>query len=173
MIERSSPYCPQCGAPTEPRERFGRTRPVCTVCDTTVFFDPKVAVAVFVTRQCRADAADQELLMIKRLNEPGKGKWSIPAGFVDPDEDPREADERETLEETGVRVHITHLIDVLHRPDPDGLADIVLVYAAEWLDGECKGDDDAEDADWFARSALPEIALTSTRMLVARWRKES
>lgn len=166
MIERSSPYCPQCGSPTEQKHRFGRLRPVCSACDHTIFFDPKVAVAVMVTRQ---GESDQELLMVKRLNDPGKGKWSIPAGFVDPDEDPRAAAERETLEETGLRVRVTALMDMLHRPDPDGLADIVLIYAAEWLDGACKGDDDAEEAAWFARAALPEIALASTRLIVGQW----
>lgn len=162
VIERTSPYCPQCGNVTEPREKYGRVRPVCTVCGTTVFFDPKVAVVAFVVREDR-------LLMIKRVNDPGKGRWSLPAGFVEPDEPPHHAAERETLEETGLTVKAGRLLDVLHRPDPDGLADLVLVYQAEWLSGDVHADDDAEAAGWFGRDDLPEIALASTRLLVNRW----
>ncbi|MFN8527877.1 MAG: NUDIX domain-containing protein [Anaerolineae bacterium] len=168
MIERTSPYCPQCGAPTELHDRFGRMRPVCTRCGSTVFFDPKVAVVAFVLRPGDS-GPDGELLMIKRVNEPGKGKWSLPAGFVEPDESPVTAVERETLEETGLIVRAGALLDVLHRPDPDGLADLVLVYAAELCGGELCADDDAEAVGWFGRLALPEIALASTRMLVERW----
>ncbi|MDX2162809.1 MAG: NUDIX domain-containing protein [bacterium] len=168
MIARTAPFCPQCGAPTEAREKFGRSRPVCTRCGETVFFDPKVAVVAFVVRP--ALMGGDELLMIERANDPGKGRWSLPAGFVDPDEAPAAAAERETLEETGLVVQAGRLITVLHRPDPDGLADLVLVYAALWTGGNLCAGDDAAAVGWFGRDALPEIALASTHLLVTRWR---
>ncbi|MCS7072578.1 MAG: NUDIX domain-containing protein, partial [Anaerolinea sp.] len=140
---RSAPYCPHCGHPTQVRPAFGRERPVCTACGQTVFFDPKVAVAVLITRACGTDKAD-EILLVQRGNDPGKGLWSVPAGFMDYDEDPQSAAVRETREETGLTIEIVHLITVLHRPDPDGLADLVLIYRGTPADPQAQpqaGDD--------------------------------
>ncbi len=92
MSERVAHFCPVCGTALEIRERFGKLRPVCPQCGHTVFFEPKVAVVSFVTR-------GDQLLLVKRTNDPGRGKWALPAGFVEADEDPRAAAERETLEE--------------------------------------------------------------------------
>ncbi len=157
-------FCPQCGTPLESRERFGRLRPVCPACGHTVFMDPKVAVAVLVTRGA-------EVLLVRRIHDPGSGQWSLPAGFVDPDEDPKSAAAREVREETGLAVEIGDLIELFHRPDPDGLADLVIVYAARPLGGAVSAGDDADAAGWFTPPALASlpIALASTKRLLARW----
>ncbi|HYO88393.1 MAG TPA: NUDIX hydrolase [Candidatus Limnocylindrales bacterium] len=159
-------FCPQCGAPLTNRERFGRPRPVCTVCDHTVFIDPKVAVAVLLTR-------DDEVLLVRRSNDPGRGKWALPAGFIDPDEDPRAAAVRELEEETGLEAEITGLIGLFHRPDPDGLADLVIAYSALPVGGRLRAGDDASAAHWFSASALDSmpIALTTTERLLVWWRE--
>lgn len=162
MVERIVRHCPLCGRPVEPRERFGRPRPYCPDCDHTVFFDPKVAVVVFVTEGDR-------VLLVQRAHDPGKGRWALPAGFVDPTEAPAEAAARETLEETGVIVAIDGLLDVLHRPDPGGLADIVIAYRAHAVGGALCAGDDADGAGWFAAADLPDIALVTTERLIARW----
>lgn len=170
-MTRSAPYCPQCGQPTQMRLVFGRERPVCTACGHTVFFDPKVAVAVLITRAGSADNG-AEILLVQRGNDPGKGLWSVPAGFMDYDEDPQSAAVRETFEETGLTIQIAHLIAVLHRPDPDGLADLVLIYRGALADPQTDpypGDDTVATA-WFTGEAIPELAFASTRLLVQRWR---
>jgi ADP-ribose pyrophosphatase YjhB (NUDIX family) len=162
MPERSARFCPQCGVALIERERFGKTRPICPNCNHTVFFDPKVAVVAFVVE------ADQ-LLLVKRRNEPGKGSWALPAGFVDPEEHPRSAAERETLEETGLIVHAGRMLELLHRPDEGGLADLVIAYEAHVSGGTLGAADDAEAAAWFRRDALPEISMATTLLLVRRW----
>jgi ADP-ribose pyrophosphatase YjhB (NUDIX family) len=131
-----------------------------------VFFDPKVAVVIFVTR---VNGAGREILLIKRANDPGKGRWALPAGFVEYDEHPRDAAIRETREETGVIVEIDGLMEVFHRPDVGGLADIVIAYRAHPVGGDVRADDDADDAGWFAEGALPDIVLVSTQTLIAAW----
>ncbi|MFN8379326.1 MAG: NUDIX hydrolase [Anaerolineae bacterium] len=158
-------FCPQCGAPLTWRERFGRQRPVCTACNHTVFFDPKVAVVALVTQ-------GDTILLVRRHNDPGQGKWALPAGFVDSDEDPQLAVRREVEEETGVRVATTGLIGLYHRPDPDGLADIVIAYSAVPAGGTLRAGDDAEDAGWFSEFSLETlpIALATTERLLADWR---
>ena len=162
MSERPANFCANCGTPLQQVLRFGRLRPVCPNCGYTLYFEPKVAVVSFVVQ-----AGD--LLLVKRANDPGKGKWALPAGFVEADENPRAAAERETVEETGIAIEAVRLLDVLHRPDVDGAADIVIAYEGRVTGGQLAADDDAEDAGWFPREALPEIALTTTRLLVGRW----
>ncbi len=135
---------------------------MCPNCGHTVFFDPKVAVVIFVTDGDR-------LLLIKRQNDPAKGRWALPAGFIDDDEAPQLAAIRETQEETGLTIALDRLLDLLHRPDADGLADIVIAYQAHVVGGVLAAADDADDAAWFARDALPELALVTTELLVGRW----
>ncbi|MCA9908545.1 MAG: NUDIX domain-containing protein [Anaerolineae bacterium] len=161
---RVANFCPICGATTTMRERFGKARPVCSQCNHTIFFEPKVAVVVFVTN-------DEHVLLVQRANDPARGTWALPAGFVDPDEDPRAAARREILEETGLTVEIKQLIDVLHRPDANGLADIVIAFRAEVIGGQLNAGDDAADAGWFARTELPEIGFKTTEILLSSWSK--
>ena len=163
---RVAHFCPVCGAPTENRPRFGRLRPVCTACDTTVFFEPKVAVVVLVTEGDR-------VLLVQRAHPPAQGQWTLPAGFVDPDEAPEAAARREVAEETGLTVAIRALLEVLHRPDPDGLADIVIAYRAHVTGGSLCAGDDARAAAWFTGDTLPVIGLQTTEILLARWQAEA
>jgi hypothetical protein len=62
-------------------------------------------------------------------------------------------------------------VDLLHRPDPDGLADLVILYTAEIVGGELRAGDDAEAAAWFSRNdPLPEIAFRSAELFIGWWK---
>jgi NADH pyrophosphatase NudC (nudix superfamily) len=77
-----------CGTALEQRERFGTVRPCCPNCGHTVFFDPKVAVVVLILHT-------DMVLLVRRGVDPGKGRWALPAGFVDAGEEPKQAAMRE------------------------------------------------------------------------------
>jgi 8-oxo-dGTP diphosphatase len=162
MVTRTAHFCPMCGTALEEHERYGRLRPVCPHCGHTVFFEPKVAVVAFIVQ-------DGAVLLVKRSNDPGKGLWALPAGFVEYDEEPPAAAMREAWEETGLMVEIDRLMDVLHRPDANGLADIVIAYGGHVTGGTLRAGDDAEDARWFPKDDLPEVALVTTQRLIERW----
>jgi ADP-ribose pyrophosphatase YjhB (NUDIX family) len=158
-------YCVRCGRALERREAFGKVRPVCPGCGRVHFVDPKVAAGVVIEREGK-------LLLICRDNDPEKGKWSFPAGFVDGGEAPAHAAAREVEEETGLQVRITSLLDVVARDNQTEGADIVIVYRAEVTGGELAPGDDAAEVRYFGPDEIPELAnFASVRRIVARWKR--
>jgi ADP-ribose pyrophosphatase YjhB (NUDIX family) len=153
----SARFCIRCGAGLERRERFGMLRPVCPACGWVLFADPKVAVGVLVEQ-------DGAVLLVRRVNEPARGLWSIPAGFLDAGEDPARAAERECLEETGLVVRATQLLDLIAGREHERGADLLLVYRAEITDGALQAGDDADEARFFPRTSLPPLAFRATRI---------
>ncbi len=138
---------------------FGKPHPICPACGWIHFEDPKVAAAVLVER-------GEEVLLVQRVNEPGAGLWSVPAGFVDAHEDPARAAERECLEETGLVVQVTRLLGVVAGREHPAGADMVLAYTARILSGELRAGDDAAAAAFFPRAALPPLAFRATRVVL-------
>lgn len=150
-------YCPRCGTPLVTRQITDKPRRVCPDCNYIHFTDPKVGVGVLVV-------ADGKVLLVRRTMMPERGKWSIPAGFLDRGEDPRQVAARETLEETNLRVRIEDLLDVYYNPpSPQGGASIFILYRAELLGGKLKAGDDADAAGFFSLDDLPELAFASTQ----------
>jgi len=128
------------------------------------FADPKVAVAVLLRENGR-------VLLVRRVNEPFRGKWTLPAGFIDAGEDPRQAAERECLEETGLTVRASQVVDVIAgREHPRG-ADFVIVFAATILSGEMQPGDDADRAEWFDATDLPPLAFRATEAVLVNTRE--
>ena len=158
-MEQEINYCPRCGNKTEPKEKFGKLRAVCPKCGWIHFADPKVAAAVLVEQ-------DGRVLLVRRVNEPYRGFWTLPAGFVDAGEDPARAAERECLEETSLTVRVTRVLDVIAgREHPRG-ADFIIVYAAQFVSGVAKACDDADQVGWFERSNLPPLAFHATQKVL-------
>jgi ADP-ribose pyrophosphatase YjhB (NUDIX family) len=152
-------YCPRCGSAVSPEARFGQMRPVCPKCGWIYFADPKVAAAAYIEREGR-------VLLVRRANEPCRGLWTLPAGFVDAGEDPARAAERECLEETGLTARALSVLDVIAgREHPRG-ADFIIVYQAEILQGELLPGDDADRVEWFAPGGLPPLAFLATRKIL-------
>ncbi|MBI1794085.1 MAG: NUDIX hydrolase [Chloroflexi bacterium] len=153
-------FCPRCGAQVERAERFGRVRPVCPQCGWIYFADPKVAAAILLEQ-------DGRVLLVRRANEPFRGLWTLPAGFVDAGEDPARAAERECLEETGLTVRVTRVLDIIAgREHPRG-ADFIIVYQGEIVNGQLRAADDADLAGWFEYQNLPALAFRATQIILA------
>lgn len=151
-------FCVQCGTRLEKRLVFGQERPVCPSCGWVYFADPKVAAGVIV------EDGEGRVLLVRRVNDPGRGMWTFPAGFVNAYEDPARAAERECLEETGLQVEVTGMVRLISgREHPRG-ADILIAYRARILGGTLLAADDADQAGWFPRDALPPLAFHATRV---------
>jgi len=148
-------YCVRCGAQLIDAERFGRSRRVCPACDWIYFADPKVAAAALIEK-------DGKVLLVRRAIDPGRGQWTLPAGFVDAGEDPARAAERECLEETGLQVKVTDLLTVLFGQEHERGAHIIIFYRGVILAGEPHPDDDVDEVGFFSRAELPALAFNTT-----------
>jgi ADP-ribose pyrophosphatase YjhB (NUDIX family) len=156
-------YCPSCGQAVEQRRVFGRDRPVCPACGRVHFENPRVAAAALVEREGR-------VLLVRRANDPARGLWTLPAGFVDAGEDPRRAAERECAEETGLTVRANRLLDVINGQEHRRGASIVIIYRAEVRSGTLKAGDDADAAGFFGPEELPPLGFEATRKALELWK---
>jgi len=164
MIAEQPNYCPRCGKALVTAERFGKARPTCPACDWIFFPDPKVAVAVLV---CEHD----QVLLVQRANEPMRGYWTLPAGFMDAGEDPARAAERECQEETGLIVKVIRLLDVIAGQAHARGADILIVYQADPRSGTLHAGDDAGAVGFFDPLAPPPLAFPSTQTILNTWQR--
>ncbi len=116
---------------------------------------PMVTVDAVVFAACKDTA---KILLINRKNDPFKGQWAIPGGFIGIDEELDVAVARELFEETGLTGVKLEQMHTFGKPgrDPRG-RQITVVYIgiiAEGLD-RIKAGDDAQKAQWFDINALP------------------
>jgi 8-oxo-dGTP diphosphatase len=153
-------YCLRCGFKLSREERFGRMRPVCSRCGWIYFTDPKVAVAVLVEQE-------EKVLLVRRANDPYRGLWTLPAGFLDAGEEPAAAAARECLEETSLQIRIVRLLDVVSGQEHPRGAHLLIVYQGEILSGEAVAGDDADQVGLFSRQALPPLAFVSTKKILS------
>ncbi|MDA1348939.1 MAG: NUDIX domain-containing protein [Chloroflexi bacterium] len=153
-------YCQGCGDRLGSKVVEGQERPHCASCRSTVFMDPKVAVVVLVSM-------DGGIVLIRRAIEPALGGWSFPAGYVDRGEVVEEAAAREVIEETGLTVKVSGLVDLISFA---GETVILAVYAAEVIGGALTAGSDSTEVRVFDPDELPALAFPHDIEIVARWR---
>ena len=100
-----------------------------------------------------------QVLLVNRGKEPYKGKWAVPGGFIEIDEELEDAVARELSEETGltgVKLEQMRTFGKCGR-DPRGrqISIAFIGIATEGQDKICSGDDAAK-AQWFDIEELPE-----------------
>jgi 8-oxo-dGTP diphosphatase len=100
---------------------------------------------------------EHRLLMIRRANPPGPGRWSLPGGRVEESEDDVEAVRREVAEETGLMVAVGVRVGTVVLSGPAGVSYDVRDYACSVLQGELRAGDDATDARWVSRAELMNL----------------
>ena len=116
-----------------------------------------------VTADCVVIANEQQpkVLLIQRGNEPFKGCWAFPGGFMDMDETTEHCAVRELKEETGLAVSDLHQIGTYSKIDRDPRGRTISVAYLVIIDSpvEVTGQDDATKAKWFPITNLPHLAF--------------
>lgn len=116
-----------------------------------------------VTADCVVITKEQEprVLLIQRANDPFKGCWAFPGGFMEMDETTEQCAIRELKEETGMDMSDIKQIGCYSKVDRDPRGRTLTVAYLAIIDKPVNvtGLDDAVQAQWFALSALPQLAF--------------
>lgn len=107
------------------------------------------------------------ILLIERGNNPFKGCWALPGGFVEMDEDLDAAAARELQEETHLEDIDLHQLYAFGAPDRDPRHRTITI--AYWgIDNSEKtatAGDDAANLQWFALENLPPLAFDHDKII--------
>ena len=121
-------YCTQCGSGninfTIP-EGDSYQRYVCADCSFIHYQNPNIVAGSLIIH-------DDQVLLCKRAIEPRKGRWTLPAGFMENHETVAEAAQRETWEEARARVKLHQLYTIFNLPH---INQVYMIYYGE-LDGD-------------------------------------
>jgi 8-oxo-dGTP diphosphatase len=124
-----------------------------------------------VTTDCiliKSFALGKEILLIKRKHDPFIGRWALPGGFVEIDEDLDEGAKRELKEETGL-INIDLIqFKTYGKPgrDPRGRTISVVYYGfISNKNLKIRAGDDADEVSWFVLGKLPSLAFDHEQII--------
>lgn len=170
-IENTYCYCPRCGT-AQPDSGSIPFR--CDQCGLTQFFGPVAAVGGLIVND------RNELLLVRRAREPGKGKWGLPGGFVDRHETIEHALAREVFEETNlVLSSATYLMsqpnDYVYAGVTSPVIDLFYVCKIESLEPFRLALDELEHHEWTrpSQTHLADMAFPSNRIAIEAWLADS
>lgn len=140
-------FCSECGAAVEARVPEGddRERAVCTTCGTVHYVNPRVVVGCLVEHE-------GGVLLCRRAIEPARGRWTLPAGFLEMGESSVAGARRETWEEAraDVEVRAPHaFLDVPH------IGQVHAFYRAELREPRWEAGPESLAVECFAVDDLP------------------
>ena len=118
-----------------------------------------------------------KIVLIKRGNEPSRGKWTIPGGLVELGESLEAAVMRETKEETCLDVDNLSLIDVVDNVDVDEQDKVkyhyvIIDYFVHIRSGRIKAASDAAELRLVPFDEVEEYDLTASFRVFFRQNKE-
>lgn len=116
-----------------------------------------------VTTDCIVITREPEpkVLLIERGDEPFKGCWAFPGGFLNMDETAEQCAIRELEEETGLAINTIHQVGAYSKVDRDPRGRTITIAYLAIIDSPLPvvGQDDAATAQWFPLSDLPRLAF--------------
>ena len=113
------------------------------------------------------DEPEPQILLIQRGDEPFKGCWAFPGGFMNMDETTEQCARRELKEETGLEVGEIKQVGAYSTVDRDPRGRTITVayitHVPQIL--PVTGLDDAAEAKWWPINALPPLAFDHAQIL--------
>lgn len=151
-------FCRACGSVVSyrlPDDGDTKERAVCTACNLVHYENPLNVVGT-------VPYAGNRVLLCKRNIEPRKGKWTLPAGFMELGESTSEGAARETTEEAGANFTMGRLLTVMSVPR---VGQVHLYYLAELLNEEFNPGFETQEARMFLESEIPweELAFRTVQ----------
>lgn len=162
-IKDKTTFCQVCGKQMLWDKKGKDSFYKCTKCGFVYYPKAVPAVAAIIKR-------DKKILLVKRSNEPHKGEWTIPSGFVDYNEDAEKALIREMKEEINILPKKYYIFDLrVGKEDPDkhifGIYYVVTSYKGK---AQCVSPENSEFG-WFNINDLPQIAFKANRHVLKNY----
>jgi ADP-ribose pyrophosphatase YjhB (NUDIX family) len=106
-----------------------------------------------------------KVLLVRRGNEPSKGRWGIPGGVVELGERVEDAVIREVVEETSIQVKPVKLLEVFSsiRRDDDGSVKyhyVLVELLCEYIKGDIEASTDVSEVGWFSLKELYTLNMS-------------
>jgi ADP-ribose pyrophosphatase YjhB (NUDIX family) len=151
-------HCRQCGSAVEnriPDDGDTKLRAVCSACHTIHYINPLNVVGTI-------PVWEDKVLLCKRNIEPRKGKWTLPAGFMELGETTAEGAARETVEEAGAQFEMQALFSLINVAR---VGQVHLFYRATLLSPEFDPGTETQEAILFDEADIPwdEIAFRTVK----------
>lgn len=151
-------YCPLCGdqlAPLPSGPDSGR--PSCRQGHFVHYDNPAITAFAFVERAgC--------YLVLERGQQPYRGDWELPGGFVEAGESPSEAIRREVSEETGLQIDAPSIIGAyVSRYGDGGKWTVDVAFHCQAAHGELSLSAESSNAAWVPIDRMPPLAFAGER----------
>lgn len=159
-------FCPFCGKSMDTKIEEDRERKVCNLCHWTYYPVPGLTVGAIIV-------LNNQILLVKRNREPFKGKWMLPAGFVEFGEHPSETLKREIEEEVGLELVDYEINEILQSSDDPRAPGHLIIFYNVRIKGETKNLDKNENeaVSWFDIKNLPEIGFEPHKYIMSKIQK--
>lgn len=144
-------FCPRCATALEEPGNDSGAR--CPNCDKTWYHNAAPTVGCVIVR-------DGKALITKRARPPEKGRFDIPGGFLEPDEDLITGLIREVKEELSmeIKVDMSDIVQAVpHRYGADGSWVLAIGFVARSSSGDPDPADDVESVRWVGPEELDDI----------------
>lgn len=111
-----------------------------------------------MTRMLTVDAVvikGGKILLVRRKNNPFKGCYALPGGYVEKSESVKDALIRETMEETGLTINPKKFIGFYDGPERDHRGNVSIAFLCEIKTGRPEAGSDSSEVNFFDMNKLP------------------
>ena len=139
-----------------------RERDVCDHCGFIDYKNPKIVVGSVLS-------FEGKILLCRRAIEPGKGLWTIPAGYLELGEAVDEGARREAYEEARVRPLLDRLLAVYSVPR---ISQVQIMFRGRLDRPDCAPGPESLEVALFEWADIPfaDIAFPSARWALRHWK---
>ena len=164
MLRPPIKHCKECGTAVVyrlPDDGDTKERAVCPACHTVHYENPLNVVGTV------PHWGDKVLLCLRNI-EPRKGKWTLPAGFMELSETTADGALRETIEEAGAQVEMQGLFTLLNVAR---VGQVHFFYRARLLSDQFDPGTETIEARLFTEAEIPwdDIAFRTVKETLERY----
>ena len=167
MLRPPLKHCRLCGTAVVnrlPDDGDTKERAVCPACGNVHYENPLNVVG---TVPVWGDDGEKVLLCLRNI-EPRRGKWTLPAGFMEMGETTAEGAARETVEEAGAQFEMQDLFAIMNVVR---VGQVHIFYRAKLLNTTFDPGHETIEARLFSESEIPwdEIAFRTVKETLERY----